>query len=278
MTTPTNQRIFTTAAAASLWLAAGYANANLLDPALDQWGAGAATFTCTSAAPACTFATRGAAVGTLVDNFHQLGADSTLAVAQGVAQAHALLSHATGLDLPHLTAKAQGGTQIAKASAWALQGYQFTGTGADFEPVTKTLTIDLTGSISNPHKSAATFISAKVWILDAFEIEALGGHITQFDALYDTGEVAPLYEANVSLGHPATIALDLYNGDAFYLWAELTASAAPGAIADASHTLNLQFDSNSGLSTTTAVPLPAAVWLLGSALLGGVALPRRTRG
>lgn len=275
MTTPTNQRIFTTAAAASLWLAAGCANANLLDPALDQWGAGAATFTCTSAAPACTFATRGAAVGTLVDNFHQLGADSTLAVAQGVAEAHALLSHATGLDLPHLAAKAQGGTQVAKASAWALQGYQFAGTGADFEPVTKTLTIDLTGSISNPHKSAATFISAKVWILNPFEIEALGGGITQFDA----GDVAPLYEANVSLGHPATVALDLYNGDAFYLWAELTASAAPGAIADASHTLSLKFDNNSGLSSTTAVPLSATVWLLGSALLGGgVALPRRTRG
>ena len=113
------------------------------------------------------------------------------------------------------------------------------------------------------------------------------------DSLYSTSDYSSLiYEATdpadvmgnetvfittgIDQDIPGVITFDVTNNTDFYVVASMSASSING-FADASNTLSLQFQDDSGLSaaTVSAVPLPAAAWLFGSALLGLGVIKRR---
>jgi len=73
-----------------------------------------------------------------------------------------------------------------------------------------------------------------------------------------------------------SLTFDLVDGMDFYVVASMGASAQNG-FADASNTLTMQFVDDTGLvaASVSAVPVPAAVWLFGSGLIGLVGIARR---
>lgn len=64
-------------------------------------------------------------------------------------------------------------------------------------------------------------------------------------------------------------------GDDFFVWAGLNAGGTRGGYGDAFSTLTMSFSDATGISATEVVPIPAAAWLFGSALLGVLGLTRR---
>ncbi|MGB7933244.1 MAG: VPLPA-CTERM sorting domain-containing protein, partial [Gammaproteobacteria bacterium] len=71
--------------------------------------------------------------------------------------------------------------------------------------------------------------------------------------------------------------ITLNNGDEFYVLAALTAAAdGTESIADAFSTFGMNFNTTQ-LVPAAVVPLPAAVWLFGSGLLGLIGISRRMK-
>lgn len=73
----------------------------------------------------------------------------------------------------------------------------------------------------------------------------------------------------------SSIFFDLNPGDVISVAAQLVAQAERGGSADALSTLTMEFSDDSNLVAIGVVPVPAAVWLFGSALLGLFGLRRR---
>jgi len=76
-----------------------------------------------------------------------------------------------------------------------------------------------------------------------------------------------------------SVTFNVSDGDSIFIWASLIANGVRGGIADAFNTMTLAFDDPSGftpqLGQVNPVPLPAALWLFGSALLGLAGFGRR---
>jgi len=75
------------------------------------------------------------------------------------------------------------------------------------------------------------------------------------------------------------VSFDIAAGDTFTIYAELKALTF-GGYADAFSTLDMTFDDISNLAALgpmPAVPVPAAVWLFGSGLLGLIGIARRKK-
>lgn len=206
---------------------------------------------------------------------------------------------ASGLNLPVLRARAESNSidGWVGGSALGIQGYQFTGAN----PTLVSLDVNLTGSVVNPSGSSVTGLEANVWILkptvpftfpaEPVSVVDLVAQIIVDSILAMEFEpfIASLSWDAVTTGTGAidrsTLTTDpadqlnftLDNGDEFYLLAGLSAGAVgAGASALSWSTLTMEFDTNE-LQAASAVPLPAAVWLLGSGLIGLIAVGGRKR-
>jgi len=71
------------------------------------------------------------------------------------------------------------------------------------------------------------------------------------------------------------------NGDSIFIWAALNVTGKLGGIANAFNTMTLAFDDSTGfapqLGALNPVPVPAAIWLFGTALIGMVGFGKRRK-
>jgi hypothetical protein len=193
-----------------------------------------------------------------------------------------------GLSIPILKAKAASVDANGWVSALALgiQGYQFTGT----DNTTINLDAALTGSVTNTSGSDVTGLSVGVWLLKDNPAFAFPAATTLSD-LFSQLLFMPVVDSfswedlNTGVVNRSTTTTDLdsrleitlNNGDEFYLLAALTAGAdGTGAVADAFSTFEMGF-STTDLVPAAVVPVPAAVWLFGSGLLGLAGMARRKK-
>ena len=72
-----------------------------------------------------------------------------------------------------------------------------------------------------------------------------------------------------------SISFTMNPGDEIFVWAGLEAGGIRNGFGDAFDTLTMAFSDDTGLTPNNVVPVPAAVWLFGSGLLGLVGLARR---
>ncbi len=203
-------------------------------------------------------------------------AHSTITDDRGSAEAYATL----GLD-PILKVKAEHlGIPLkgAIATAWAIQGYTYTGSTTE----SFTLNPELTGSVNNPAESSGIGLFAEICIygVDSFEHYTDRGSLGEIGAelIHDTAETfLSITETTTDGSKSGSIVFDLDPGQSFYLWAELNAIAInSSSSADAYNTLNLTFDDTTNLELgATVVPIPGAIWLLGSGLVGLIGFARR---
>lgn len=243
------------------------------------WGTGASSSTSDCVATGtstCNVGTNGS-FGPYVDNVDGATASSSFSDGRGAAEAHASIIDDSGIEMVHLRGQADSNSNgIAHASAWGLNTYTYTGANT-----TITLDIDLTGTLNNASGSSFTNISADIYVIDPADLN--GMPFTDLSGSFGEG-IFPIAETSVSIGgsDPATdsLSLTLNNGDEFSIWAILFVDAGNGDSAQAMNSLDLTFSSNTGLVSTaqvSAVPVPAAVWLFGSGLLGLIAVARRKR-
>ncbi|MCP5143964.1 MAG: VPLPA-CTERM sorting domain-containing protein [Gammaproteobacteria bacterium] len=189
---------------------------------------------------------------------------------------------AGGLAVPQLKAGAFG-----DASTWyagqslAIQAYEYTGAG-------ETLSLDwnLTGNVTNPDGDTVTglVILAGFFTSDQLtQFPALTGTFTDADLLFDLALASPddnflEFTTPGAVNETGTISIDVVTGDQIYLVMGLMAGAGgTGAAAESLNTLTASFNGTPALTPAiTAVPVPAAVWLFGSAF-GGLVVSRRRR-
>ena len=80
-----------------------------------------------------------------------------------------------------------------------------------------------------------------------------------------------------------TISIDVMTGDEFYIYALLESHAQSGitndsvASADAFNTGTMTFRGSPDLVAASVVPVPAAIWLFGSGLIGLIGLAKRKK-
>lgn len=199
------------------------------------------------------------------------------------ADASATLSNSSSY-LPELNVNATAGAGSgAFATAYGVQQYTFTGpSGSIFD-----LDYNLHGSVGSDlfgqQLSATVGIllgdSPFAWDFDVdlatnvYEI-AYPLELVDIDTLFISGG----NDVNV----PGTMSFELNSGDTFYIFAALSAKAVNG-YADASNTFTMSFLDDTGLVATTTgpdinpVPVPAAAWLFGSALLGFAGFSKRRK-
>lgn len=167
----------------------------------------------------------------------------------------------------------------AGADAFGVQGYSFS--GADGTSIT--LNIDLTGDIGdNPTGYVSNTLKASIAVIKTSALDWL----PEFGTL--VFEVAPqgssqgeeflfLSSPGLNLSTTGSLTFTVDDGDDFYVVAELQANAQNG-FASSTNTLNMSFDNDTGLTAveqTTVIPVPAAVWLFASGLIGLIGIARR---
>ena len=244
-----------------------------------SWGTGASSSTsaCVATTSTCNVGTAGN-FGPYVDNVDTATASSSISDTRGAAEAHASLNNTSGIEMVRLRGQAASNTGgITHASAWGLNTYTYTGAGA-----TVSLDINLTGAFSNPEGSSFTKLEADIYVIHPDDIS--GVPFTNLSGLFGEG-IFPIAETSVSISDNVTTAdsdslsITLTNGDEFSIWAILFVDAADGAQVHSMNSLNMNFSDNTGLTSAgvSAVPVPAAVWLFGSGLLGMIAVARRKK-
>jgi len=192
-----------------------------------------------------------------------------------VLRAEAFADDLTPMSDPNITGEAYG-----------LQTYQnISGTNQTY-----TLNLTLDGDVLKAPGSS--YIDAEVGIFTGIDIVAdfsSCGTAREFMAGFsswicgseiDTG-FTPFIEFVDDGTHSLTdsVSFDIAAGDTFTIYAELKAVTF-GGHADAFSTLGMTFDDISNLAALgpmSAVPVPAAVWLFGSGLLGLIGVARRKK-
>lgn len=193
-----------------------------------------------------------------------------------------------GLSIPVLKAKAES----VDANGWVsglamgIQGYQFTGS----DSTTISLDSTLTGSVTNTRGSDVTGLSVGVWLMlddPAFMFPAantLSDLLLQITLMpvvdsfsWEDLSTGPVDRSTTTTDPLDQLQITLNNGDEFYVLAALTAAAdGKGAVADAFSTFEMGFDTTQ-LVPAAVVPVPAAIWLFGSGLLGIIGVARRKK-
>lgn len=239
------------------------------------WGTGASSNTsaCASFSATCSTGTSGN-FGPYIDNVEGASTSSSISDSRGAAEAHATMINESGIEMIHLKGQAASNTDgIAKASSWGLNTYTYAGAST-----TITLDINLTGMLSNPG-SAFTNIEADVYIINPNDL--FGMPFTNISAFFGEG-VFPITQTSVSIGDALTtsatdsLSITLNDGDEFAVWALLYIGGGNGGQVQAMNSLDLTFSNNTGLSSpASVVPVPAAIWLFASGLLGLVGIARR---
>lgn len=190
-----------------------------------------------------------------------------------VLRAEAFADDLTPMHDPHI-----------RGEAYGLQTYQNTSGTTQ----TYTLNLNLDGDVLSAPGSS--YIDAEVGIFTGIDIVANAsscGATREWMAGFsswicgsqlETG-FTPYIEIAADGPQSLTdsVSFDIAAGDTFTIYAELTALTF-GGYADAFSTLGMTFDDTSNLAALgpmPTVPIPAAVWLFGSGLLGLIGLARR---
>lgn len=200
----------------------------------------------------------------------------------GNGQASASLS---GPDLlPVLGAEGFSGPD-SSASSYAVGMLGYTYAGATATTISLDIMLDgVAGGLSDldPYDSA--------WVYS--NVAVILGDVNDFQHDYPTFifEVVPgnpglsvLGESNLALDAndvPQTltgsISFTLNPGDEFFVWAGLNAGGIRDGYGDAFSTLSMSFSDAAGI-TPNIIPVPAAVWLFGSGLIGLIGIARRKK-
>ena len=253
------------------------------EAALIHWGAQAGT-SVADCPSFCTSFNFGPTLGG--ENVANTGI-SSVSEFRGVARASASLTG--GLSTPLLKAEsaANPNTNGAFATAFGIQGYTYNGAGE-----TLTLDIALDGVVYDPEMDpfdTRAYLEVVLYAPDPF-----GFFLDRGTLDFEVG-ATPLSqpdnsEASVFLQLDYTnttndsgqISIEVATGDEFYIWAFLRAESESGLAAtsaDAFNTGSMSFVGNPELTAASAavVPLPAAVWLFGSGMLGLIGRARRKK-
>lgn len=166
-----------------------------------------------------------------------------------------------------------GTNMVNWAGAFGVQGYTYTGT----QSMTYTINANLSGSVTN--NSSGIYAE-----IIAFQGPSFTFYPYSNILISELGAV-PLGQIELGMGNIGGLLSDSFSinlnpGDTFYLWASLFAQSAAQGTADAANTLLMSFTDSANLvpqSNISAVPLPSALWLFGSGLLGLIGLWRRKK-
>jgi hypothetical protein len=208
-----------------------------------------------------------------------MASESTYGITRGSA------TFASGQSyLPELRAYATATVgKRASTTTFAAQLFSFTGT----EARTVTLQVDLTGSVfNNASGYAYNAINAQMAVVRGTDLPwypSFGTLIYEFVSSENRLAVGDAFidMPGVTLAQ-TSLTFDLMPGDSFYVVTQMSASSQNG-VADAEHTLKMNFDNPAGLLAVTAVPEMGTAWMavagllvLGS-VLGFGAQRRRTK-
>lgn len=206
--------------------------------------------------------------------FSDLAFAEELSYAEGRAQA----SLTGSTYLPEL--KVFTSADLAKgsgATAMGVQGFTYNGAGS----ASITLDLNLHGSITNnPSGYAFNQITASIAVLIGSDLgwyPDFGTLVFEVSSLDQGGlEYLGLSGSGLNQTSTGSITFNIDPGQDFYVVAELNANSNNG-IADAWNTLTMSFEDATGLSAASVntVPVPAAVWLFGSGLVGLWSVGRR---
>ena len=270
---------------------------------LDQWGAVTATGTYGCAGTTCNLLDfLGQTIVDVQGGSGMLGAASQLPGGDPNGAARAEVNVLGGLAVPQLKAEAystaNGGVT---ALAVGVQAYTYTGGAGNVS-----VSLDLTGSINDTtappvlspaEEATLALLGLSAPYPDLTRIEVMGALFAPQSgfSLSDLTGLTPLGALNAldaytqidsvviveddtnnniqNLGNIISVN-GLNPGDSFFLFTAMLASAdGAGQFADSFSTLNAQFTVGGGEIVPAAVPLPAGMVLLGSAL--GLLLGRR---
>lgn len=201
---------------------------------------------------------------------------TSLSNTDGNGQGRADLSGPT--LLPVLGAEVFSGPDSrAESYAVGMRGYTYTGSSA----MTLSLDIMLDGEVGGTMNPSDAWARSDVTVIlggvDEFVPDSIG-----FEMLWLlTPTLSELGTSNLTLDLGAgpqtktdSIGFTLNPGDEFFVWAGLEAAGMRNGFGDVSNTLSMSFSDDTGIN---AVPIPAAVLLFGSGLLGLIGVARRKK-
>ncbi|MFK8030086.1 MAG: hypothetical protein AB8G18_07585 [Gammaproteobacteria bacterium] len=247
--------------------------------ALDNWGtyASASTSTCASFSDTCSVGTGPAEFAFGPDNVMGSTSDAAISDVRGSAFASSTLEAVNSdLNTVVLRAQASGNANgISSGFAAGIDAYTYTGT----DPITLVINATLTGSVNNPSNSAFNDISGYIALIPEFQLDGMG--TIDLSGFFGEG-IFPIDDASMFLNatgsDTAFVSIDLQQGDSFYLYSTLSLGGANGGNTESMNSLRYVFSTTDGLvssSEAAVVPVPAAVWLMGSALLGLFGMRRK---
>ena len=198
----------------------------------------------------------------------------------GSASSSALFTGSITTYLPELNVNTSSGLDRgAFATAFGVQGYTYSGVDTSI-----TLDFNLHGSVGdNASGYASNKLRADVAVILSSSLEWYPSFGTLVYEVANGPVVGneSLFISNSGLDQnaPGSITFDVFDGMDFYVVASMGATAKNG-FADASNTLTMQFEDDMGLTaaSVSAVPVPAAVWLFASGLVGLIGVARRKAG
>lgn len=193
------------------------------------------------------------------------------------AKAYASLSGSSYLPTLKVATSAALG-KGGGASAFATQGFTYTGTGNS----TITLDINLHGSVGKNSQSGYNRNQLRGDVA-VFIGEGLEWYPDFATLVYEVAYSAPVTRVGLEslfissgndINETASISFDLQAGDTFYVVSSMDANSKNGFV-DGWNTMTMGFDDASQLQAVSQVPVPAAAWLFGSALLGLASIGRK---
>lgn len=201
----------------------------------------------------------------------------------GNAKGSASLSGTTGAPVLKAYAQAPSGAS-SRGYAQGIQMYQYTGSSTITLEANASFHSVMSGEGAGLYGAAAlvavdeytdTFFLEEGFNYAYFDDVLLEGFSGLFDLSQDS-----IFDVSGDQYLNMTLSLVVNPMDTFYLWGEMTAFALSGSSSDAMATGLFSFNTSDiiALGNISAVPVPAAIWLFSSALLGMFGLRRKVFG
>ena len=195
------------------------------------------------------------------------------------ARSSANLTGNTYLPILQVETRADFG-KGATATATGVQGYTYTGVDSFMFD----LDFNLHGSVVTNGYAGTNELKAQVAILTGSQFDL---YSPNFSDLYYENSATPLAKKSLTIADGIdvnssdSLSFVLNNGDTFFILASISARSVDGFV-DACNTLSLDYQNDQGLVAASApqisaVPVPAAAWLFGTALLGFVGVGKRKK-